>query len=399
MADELTATGLNIDDLQTRIDTVVATLRSTISAEFNASTDQPTGQLVQIQTEQIQEIAELLQDLYSAIDPDQATGQSLDALSSITGTYRRAATQGTVTLTLNMNAGITVGAGSLAADTSSPAIQWATDVAVTSVGAGNYTVAATCQTAGNIPEAPGAISVIVTPVAGWNTVTNVGAAVAGLDLETDVELRLRRELEVTQSGSTSADSIRAAVIAITGVLEAFVLENDSWAAVAPIPGHAFETVYWPGTSSPTAALITSIAEAIFDEKPIGIQAFGTDIGDVPGSPSETVTDEQGNTHEIGFTIADEQVIDVEVTVVEGDNYAGDAAVIAAIVAYGAADLTIGDDVYRSQISGSIIDLSGVDDVSLVRLAIQPAALANVDIAITQRQIATIDTANVTVIVV
>ena len=71
-------------------------------------------------------------------------------------------------------------------------------------------------------------------------------------------------------------------------------------------------------------------------------------------------------------------------------YIGDVAVAAAIETWADANLGVGDDVYLSKISGAVIDLGGVTNVSAVRLSIFPAAVGAADVVITSRQIATID---------
>lgn len=390
MADQLLSTGLTIDDLETRLAAITVRLRAAISTVLDVSPNTDIGQLAQIFTEHDQQLAELLQEVFSSFDPDQATGQALDALCSITGTYRQAATFGTVAVTLGLDAITTVPAGTVFSVSGAPDNTWALSAAVTSVGAGNYAGSATAQTAGDVEALAGTLTVIVTPVAGLNSVTNASNATPGEERETDAALRLRRELEVTLAGSASVDSIRAAISALTGVLEVYVYENPLNVAVAPMPPHSIEAVFWTiYTGATLTALKTLIAAAIFTEKAAGIQAYGTS--------SELVTDAQGNDHTIGYTLADEQACDVEVTVTHESTWAGAAAVQTAIATWAAANLGIGDEVYRSQISGVVIDLQGVIDVSLVRLAIQPAGLAAGDLTITARQIATIASGDVTVL--
>jgi len=387
VADELTATGLSIDDLETRIAAVVATLRTEISAILDVSPDQPTGQIIQILMERQQALAELIQAVHSATDPDQATGQSLDGVASITGTYRRPATSGTVVLTLDLDALTTVPAGSLVAVAGDPSNTWAINADVTSVGAGNYAAPATSTQTGPIQALAGTITVIVTPVAGWNSSDNAADAVLGSDEETDTALRLRREVETVLGGSTSADAIRAEVSQVDGVLEVFCLENPLPCSVAPMPPNSVEVVYWDGGAG--AADQAEIAEVIWTQKPAGIRAYGT--------TTVVHTDEQNNSHQIGMTVADEQRIVVDVTLLDGAGYVGDAAVMTAIAAWADANLGIGDEVWRSRISAVVLGLAGVENVSAVLLSIWPAAVGAADITIDQRQIATISTGDITVI--
>jgi len=392
MPDQLTATGLEIDDYETRIAAVIGELRAAIAVNLDLSADQPEGQLIRIPIEHLQSALELLQELYSAMDPDEATGKSLAALGSITGTYWREATFGTVVLRCTLNGATLLPAGSIASVTGDPGNQWATDTNFTSPAGppATYDVPATAVLAGVYTAAIGAITVIDTPVAGWTAVDNAVAATEGRAVETDTEFRDRRETEVTQGGSTSVDAIRAAISAITGVLEVFVYENDLPVAVAPMPPKSIEVVWWNGGGAVAAALAAEVREEIFTEKAGGIQAYGIAY--------DAHVDDQGNSHQIGYTLAAEQVIDVEVDINEDGTYAaGD--IEDAVEAWADANLEIGNDVYLSQISGVAIDIAGVTNVVAVRIAIQPGVPGAADIAIGLRQVATIDSGDVTVTII
>jgi uncharacterized phage protein gp47/JayE len=390
MADELTSTGLAIDSFDTRLANVQAALRAAIAPNLDLSPQSATGQLVYILVERIQANLELIRAIYSAWDPDSATGQSLTALAYITGTARNPATPGHVTLTVNLNGGVTLPAGSVAAVTGEPTNRWVTDddVVAPAGPAANYFIDATAETAGAIQALLGTITVIATPVAGWNSVTNAADATPGDDEETDVALRLRRELELAIGGSTSVDAIQAELIDLDGMEECWVLENATDVVDANgLPAHSFEAILWDGsTPAVTNALI---AETIFKTKAAGIRSFGV--------TTQSHTDDQGNAHAINFTRADDQRMLVEVTLTTGAGYPGAAAVRALIEAQGNANLGIGDDVYRSKVSAVVCTLPGVVDCSLVRLSIWPAALGAADVPIGLRQIARFAAADVTVI--
>jgi uncharacterized phage protein gp47/JayE len=386
MADQQDATGLSIDDLGTRLDAVWTSIRLLTSAAHSSEVSEPVGQVVYILTEALQQGFEFLQEIYASIDPDEATGHSLDAIGSIRGVPRRDATNGTVSLDCTFTGVVVLGAGTMASVSGDPTNLWEIVTPYTSAGAGTFAVAFQSTQTGAIEAPAGTITVITTPVAGWTAVNNPLDAAPGLPIESDTDYRNRQEVELAGPGSATVIGVRAAVSAVDGVIQVFVYDNVLWRPVAPLPPHSLEAVYWDGGAG--AADTAEIAEAIF-EKAGGIKAYGTNV--------VTHTDSQGNDHSIGMTLAAEQVIDVEVTLLQGDNYVGDAAVAAAIAAWDDSVLTIGDDVYRSKISGIVTALEGVENVSLVRLAIQPAALAAVDLTITDRQIATIDVGDVTVI--
>ena len=383
MADELTAAGLTVDAFSVRLAALHAALRAAISVNLDLSTDQPTGQLTEIQAERIQAVMELVRVINGSWDPDSATGASLTALCAVTGTQRNAATHGHVILTCTLDGGTTLPAGSVASVTGDATNRWLTDaVEVAPAGpAANYFVAATAESAGAIEAPVGSIAVRATPVGGWTAVTNAAAAAAGLEEETDAALRTRRAYELAMGGSTTVDAIAAALSNMDGMLEARVTENDTMMTVDTIPPKAFEAVIWDGTVPAVAD--ADIAEVIFEEKAGGIQSYGT--------TDQAHEDEQGVSHNIGFTRAAEQRIIVEVDLDDdATEYIGDVAVAAAIETWADANLGVGDDVYLSKISGAVIGLGGVTNVSAVRLSIFPVAVGAADVTITSRQIATID---------
>lgn len=67
---------------------------------------------------------------------------------------------------------------------------------------------------------------IVTPIAGWNSVTNPVAGVTGTFLETDAELRIRRLNSVKLLGNCTVEAIEAQLLQnVPGVTSAVVFEN------------------------------------------------------------------------------------------------------------------------------------------------------------------------------
>lgn len=389
MADELTVTGLTIDSLEDRLEAVCDLLRGAIASNLDLTPDQPTGQLVRILVERTQSALEVVRAVHAGGDPLTATGQALTALCYRTGTQRRPATAGHVTLSVNLDGGVTLPAGSVAHVAGDAENRWATDVDVVAPAGppAAYNVAATCETDGPIQALLGTITVIATPVVGWNSVTNAADAAEGDAEETDADLRERRELELALGGSTTIDAIRAELISMTGMIEAIVLENDQHWTAGGIPPHAIECIIWDG--SPAAVADADIAETIWTSKSAGVYAWGI-------TDTAVHVDDQGGNHVIAWTRATPLQILVEVTVTTDATYLGAAAIQAYIEEQAADFFTCGVDVYRSRIIDWTMEVQGVVDVSLVRLAIAPAVVAAVDIPVDIREIATIASGDVTV---
>lgn len=223
-----------------------------------------------------------------------------------------------------------------------------------------------------------------------------GDATLGRNLETDAELRLRREELLRISGAATLEAIRSAVRAVSEVLQAFVFENATNVTDAfGRPPKSFEVVVQGGADQ-------GIGQAIFDTKPIGIETF-KEPG--PNGVTVQVTDSQGTIHDINFSRPTETRMYVDVTVSAdaaefgaGDQAAGEQAVKEAIEAVGDA-LQIGEDVIINKFLCAPFGVNGVLDVTAIAIedTTPPTNTANITIA--DREIATFSDADISVTVV
>jgi uncharacterized phage protein gp47/JayE len=384
----VTATGFGLKDQEQVeseiIDEQIAS--PDLPAVLDQSSSSPLGQLNGAVSLQLAELWEVAQAMYRAGDPDSASGNALSILSRLTGTIPKEATEATVTLKVNLDAGVTITAGRLVSSSVDSNVVFATLVDATNSGGApaDVNVAAQALSPGVLASASIAsatLTVIETPVTGWNTCTNDSAATNGTAAETDDELRLRRAEELTGQGASNIDSIRAGVTAITTVTDAEVFENDTLVTDGDgVPGKAFDTVVYSSGSDDN-----NIAQAIWDNKPAGIQAYGsTDTG--------TALDTQGDAQVMAFTRATEKDIDVEVDITkDAATYpaTGDTQIKNAILAVINA-LGIDDDVYQSPLIAATMEIVGVVNVPDLRMAIKPAAPSTVaSLAIGTREIARI----------
>ena len=91
----------------------------------------------------------------------------------------------------------------------------------------SVTVGSTAETAGATAIPANTLTVIETPVGGWDSVTNENDAITGRDIETDTALRQRYKASLQVVGAGTVDAIRSKLLQVSGVSEAFVLENTS----------------------------------------------------------------------------------------------------------------------------------------------------------------------------
>lgn len=381
----LTATGF----LPKTYAVIKAELEDAFRAVFGQSIDVSAqsvfGQLIAIFAEREAEVWDACQEVYSAFNPDEATGAALDSVAALTGTIRERAAYSTVTLTLTGTPGATVPAGS-EVSVAVTGVKFVTLAAATFVGTfTTVDVAAQAQETGPKVALAGTITVIETPVDGWSAVTNALDAVPGSDIESDADLRERREDELRGGANAALEAIRTNLLAVTGVSEAAVFENITMVTDADgIPAKAVECVV-DYEAPATAALVR---EAIFESVAAGIETHG--------SVSGTVVDTQGIGHTIEFSEAADIDVWVAATVYyDADHFplTGAADVLTAILAYGD-DLVMGHDVFANAIGATTFAIEGVLNCTVLVGTSNPPLAASV--AITLKQIGKLDSARVAI---
>lgn len=141
----------------------------------------------------------------------------------------------------------------------------------------------------NVPE--GTVTRLVTGVGGVTFLRNNEAFGVGRLRETDTEFRLRASEAVAISGSATYSALFTALRNIEGVGDVVLIENNTLTTdVDGVPGKAFEAIVdVPNTEEYNQ----SVAVAIWNEKPIGIESYGTQ--------QVEFTDEIGATRSIFFS--------------------------------------------------------------------------------------------------
>lgn len=439
----LTSTGFvpkSLDDCKTDLETA---FKTAFGSAIDLSAESPYSQVIGVMAERFAELWALAAAVYAAGTPDGAAGAQLDNLCAITGTLRSQATFTKATVTALGTNGTVLTAGrvvsvatvgtrfaTLANATIATVPAWQAThtyavgnrvtnvgnvyqvISVTSdahsagaggptgtgssiadnhvtweyVGAGTACVDVAVQAAvtGPLVAPAGTLTVISTPVSGWNSVTNLlDASPIGTDLELDDDLRLKRENELRVSGAAALEAIREALLEVSQVTAATVFENVSDSTDGNgVPPHAIEALVQGGADADVRA-------CLFAETAAGIAMHGSTTG--------TVTDAQGVSHEVDFSRP--TLINIYVIVncsVDANLYPadGDAEVKAAIVAFGNAQKT-GKDVVSTGVGAQCFSVPGMlDSVPLIGTAPSPGSTAT--IAISSRQLAAFDTSRIIV---
>lgn len=361
---------------------------SNVSPTLNQASNQPLGQMNAATSKKAAEIWELAEVAYNAFDRDAAEGRALDNLGTLTGTPREVAKKSKVTCTVNVNASFSQGAGLMMANvTGQPDRKFVNQDTVASVGGGNVTAVFEAVDYGPVPANAGTLTAITNPVTGWNSITNPTDAVLGSLVETDTSYRQRQIDELTAPGSSTCDAIRADLLKVTGVQQAFVFENVTLFTDSDgVPGKAIECVIYDGAG--VDANDNEIAQAIWDSKPSGAETYGT--------TTATAIDSTGTSRTVMFSRAAIIPVYVKLTLTTDSRFYptnGDDLVQDAVATLGNAKHNLDDDVIVLAVGSYALTIPGVIDAD-VRVGLAPSPSSTANIVITGRQIARFDTSRV-----
>tara|TARA_R110002012_G_scaffold220210_1_gene391689 strand:- start:1428 stop:2606 length:1179 start_codon:yes stop_codon:yes gene_type:complete len=330
--------------------------QAVISPTWDPDPDQPTGQIIGINARSQAFLWELLEDVYQSLNRDSAEGEQLDNIGKVIGIPRRSALPSEVTLRCGLSTGASLIAGqSFAESESVPGQLWTPKEDFTSPAGAFYDLRFETLEDGPIEAPAGFISIINTPVTGWDSVSQPTDADLGRDAETDPEYRERQEDSLGVSGSTNADAIRAAVLGVEGVSDCRVLENET-STPTDLPPHSFEVVISDG--QPTIADDDAVAQVIWETKAAGIQAFGSVTGNA--------IDSTGQVRPQSFSRVTGVDIYLEIDLEYGAGYdISNQTVIDALLAF---NPDVAQDLVPSALSGQVFkSAAGVENVTQVRI--------------------------------
>jgi uncharacterized phage protein gp47/JayE len=228
----VTSTGFSakrLSDILTEAEADLALITDPVSGESlqaDFTSADPAMQVVKVPLDAVGSAWELAQVVYEQFDPNKSSGASLSSLVELNGLLRQPATFSTATLSLAGTPGTNIPAGQLVSDTDNT-VQWATDTAVLLDGSGLGQTGATALTSGPIAAAAGTLDSIVTPVAGWASVTNAAEASIGKVEETDDELRPRRARSTMAPAASPVESVYSNLANVPGVTYARVYQNNT----------------------------------------------------------------------------------------------------------------------------------------------------------------------------
>lgn len=377
----LTDAGFNkkrLIDIKTEIE---AELKTSFGDNISLIPQSVFGEIVGIFSEREAALWDLSEYVYFSQYPSTAQGVPLSNVVMLNGIERQEATYSTVTLTLAGDSGTIIPIGTAFA-TSDTAERFLTDNEVTIGSGGTIQVTATAENIGEVIAVAGTVTVIVNPILGLTSSTNGNDATVGRDIETDAELRIRRELSTQALGQNLVDSLFGQLLNIDNVTDALVISNGLDVPDSNgIPAHQFLTVVEGG-------LEADIINAIWLNTPQGILSFG--------ALSADITDSQGYPQTIKYSRPTEIDIYMEIDVITDATFPADGSdqIKSKVTDYGNL-LGISDDVILSKFYTPINEVSGITSITLKIDTVSPA-VGTSNIAIAIDEIAKFDTARVVV---
>lgn len=395
----VTDLGFNRKTLNDILASVQQHHRDTFGAGIDVAIAAELGQLDGNFASELAEVWELAELVYHAFDPEAATDYALEALASLTGTVKRqaSATKSTAQ-TFNLNAGVTIPAGSLVAVDGRPDITFSVDAPVTNPGGSPADIPGTltCTQTGPIQVLAGALTQIVTSVTGWNSTTNTEDCVTGRNADTNIELRQRREDELALRGGSTVRAIRADLLdfknhpELVGINQVQVLENKGNSIDANgLPAHSIEVVVDDGTVPSVAD--ADIAQVIWSAGAAGgINTFGSVL--------YYVFDDNGDPQPVYFSRFTLRPVYITLSLTKDNNYPidGDAQVKAALVAKGVT-LTGGAEVVALAFRSAALSVPGVIDVPTYFQGFAPSPVSSANLFPAKRERAVVSSLNIVIL--
>jgi uncharacterized phage protein gp47/JayE len=373
------------DNIKTDFETYMQTY---FRSNYILRSDTPDGQILWIIAYALSIIWNLMEGVYYAFIPSTAEGDQLDNLGEITGAYRIASSSSYLTNGYATGVANTViPSGSQIATSDTGYIFETTTDNTIGIDGTLSNIEVQCVDTGAISALAGTLTEILTPVTGWETFTNIGNATVGLELENDIDFRIRRDALLSATGNGSPDAIKANVLELDNVTNTLIFVNNlNDVDIDGRPAKSFELVVLGGDPD-------EIAEKIWEVAPAGIESYGT--------TTKTVIDSQNVTQTIKFSRPTEVPIFIEITIETDTSFPtdGEDQISDALLAYFAdnAKIDIAEDVVRTKLFSVVYSIAGVTNVVTIKIGKTEGGVVESDISMASVEIATLIIDNINII--
>ena len=268
--------GLQVKSQSELVNELTTDFQNIYGEDINVDSNSPDGQIINIFAQALYDEYEMLTQIFSSFDPDQAIGKVLDQRCAINGIQRKGGTYTYVTVQITTDRSVTlpgldendVEDAYTVAD--SEGNQFVL-VETTNLGA-NVTEGLSFRAVnvGNVEVLPNTITVPVTVILGVTNINNASVASSeGINEETDAELRERRKRSVSIASQGFTDGLVAGLLNIPDVTQAEVYNNRTNVTDADgIPGHSIWVIVEGGSAN-------DIGQVMNNKVPGGVGMKGT----------------------------------------------------------------------------------------------------------------------------
>jgi uncharacterized phage protein gp47/JayE len=255
----MTIDALTFDEI---LASLTAAFKSVLGDDINLDPSEPIGQLLFLLSNASYELAQSFLAARNACIINSAQNQDLDNLVGFLNVIR---SLGVKTLVPNVSVtgtnGTVIPAGSQASDSIGAVFESTTEITIAGgIGVADFIAVDAGANVVNI----GTLTTIVTPIVGWDTVTNPEIGITGSGPETDAELRSKffRSAQPYSLGYPGA--VKSLVMRIPDTVDVAIFENDR-DIVGPNaqPPHSI----WPIVAYPDVRRNEEIAQALYATLP------------------------------------------------------------------------------------------------------------------------------------
>lgn len=386
LAAQVSLAGISAPSYADILASLKATFQGIYGSDVYLEADSQDGQLLAIFAKAVDDCNATAVAVYNSFSPTNAQGVGLSSLVQINGISRAVASASQADLTIVGTVGVTL-SGCRAKDTAGNL--WAIpDVTIPS--GGTILVTATCTTLGAIAAPTATITGIATPTLGWTSVTNLAPASLGDPVESDATLRARQARSVALPSVTILEGLTGALLALTGVSQAVVYENDTSTTDANgVLAHSIACIVEGGN-------IVEVAQTILARKTPGTGTVG--------STTVVVHDAYSQSYSIKFSAPTSKAIKVGISL---HSLAGYSSASADAIKQSLADhvnaLPIGQSVFLSRLYLPALlggaPLSTTYEITVLQIALLAGALGSSDVAIAFNEQASLSIADIVITVV
>lgn len=226
----LSEIGIAVPDEVDILNGRLSDLDTAFGGGMSKSLTTPQGQIAMSDTAIIGARNDDLAWLVNQVNPDYAEGRMQDAIGQIYFIDRIPAIGTTVTAACTGLVGTVIPANSVASDVSGYLYYSLADATIGS--SGSVDVVFQNQAIGSIACPIGALNTIYRAISGWSGVSNPTAGVLGNEVESRANFEYRRKQSVAGNAKNQLGAIYASVLAVAGVTDAYVTQNNSSAVVS-----------------------------------------------------------------------------------------------------------------------------------------------------------------------